>query len=113
MARCRVSSSNWQSTGLQIRGLQVRALPDPLHDTGNSEQMTMALQAQLGKFREAGPRAVNFLGEVWAEMKKVHFPTRKETYAATVVVIVMVAISGLILTAFDWIWAFLANSILR
>src|SRR5262245_46015244 len=25
----RVSSSNWQSTGLQIRGLQVRSLPGP------------------------------------------------------------------------------------
>ena len=49
--------------------------------------MTMALQEQLAKVREVGPASVNFLSEVWAEMKKVHWPTRKETYAATVVVL--------------------------
>ena len=48
----------------------------------------MAVQDQIGKVREAVPRSVTFLQEVWAELKKVHWPTRKETYAATVVVLV-------------------------
>ena len=56
----------------------------------------MALQEQLGRLREAGPRAVNFLGEVWAEMKKVHWPTRKETYAATVVVLVVTVLVAVV-----------------
>src|SRR2546429_7568633 len=30
---CRVSSSNGQSTGIQIRGVQGRILPDPLRGT--------------------------------------------------------------------------------
>jgi len=81
--------------------LQVRSLPDPLHDTSSGEHMTMALQEQLGKLREAGPRAVNFLGEVWAEMKKVHWPTRKETYAATMVVLVVTVIVAVYLGAVD------------
>jgi preprotein translocase subunit SecE len=51
--------------------------------------------------------------EVTRELEKVTWPTRKETYAATVVVIVMVAISALVLTTFDYIWAFLANWILH
>ena len=56
----------------------------------------MALQEQIGKVRDAVPRTVNFLGEVWAELKKVHWPTRKETYAATVVVLVVtVIVSGI------------------
>jgi len=62
----------------------------------------MALQEQLGKIREAGPRAVNFLGEVWAEMKKVQFPTRQETYAATVVVLVVVVIVATYLGVVDF-----------
>lgn len=49
----------------------------------------MALQEQLGKLRETGPRTVTFLGEVWAEMRKVHWPAPKETYAATLVVLVV------------------------
>ena|SRR2546421_1299776 len=51
--------------------------------------------------------------EVTRELEKVSWPTRKETSAATVVVIVTVTISALVLTAFDWIWAFLANWILH
>jgi preprotein translocase subunit SecE len=74
--------------------------------------MTMALQEQLGKLREAGPRAVNFLGEVWAEMKKVHWPTRKETYAATVVVLVVTVIVALFLGVVDFAVSHLVQAIL-
>ena len=62
----------------------------------------MALQEQLGKLREAGPRTVTFLGEVWAEMKKVHWPTRKETYAATIVVLVVTVIVSVFLGVVDF-----------
>ena len=87
MVWCRVSSSNWQSTGLQIRGLQVRALPDPPDHELSDKRLRMALQGQIEKIRDVVPRTVNFLSEVWAELKKVHWPTRKETYAATIVVV--------------------------
>ena len=62
----------------------------------------MALQEQWGKIRESGPRLVNFLGEVWAEMKKVHWPTRKETYAATVVVLVVTVLVATFLGVVDF-----------
>ena len=64
MAWCRVSSSNWQSTGLQIRGLQVRILPDPPHDAMNDT------------LKQPVTRSVEFLQECWVELKKVHWPTR-------------------------------------
>jgi preprotein translocase subunit SecE len=51
--------------------------------------------------------------EVTRELEKVTWPTRKETSAATLVVIVTVAIAALVLTAFDWIWMSLANWILQ
>jgi len=49
--------------------------------------LRMALQGQIEKVRDVVPRTVNFLSEVWSELKKVHWPTRKETYAATIVVL--------------------------
>jgi preprotein translocase subunit SecE len=52
--------------------------------------------------REAGPRSVTFLQEVWAELKKVHWPGRKETYAATLVVLVIVSIVALFLGTVDF-----------
>jgi len=51
--------------------------------------------------------------DVTRELEKVTWPTRKETSAATVVVLVTVLISALILSGFDAIWAFFTNWFLR
>jgi preprotein translocase subunit SecE len=51
--------------------------------------------------------------EVTEELKKVNWPTRKETYYATIVVIVMVLISTVVLSMFDAIWGFLAGKVLK
>ena len=52
-------------------------------------------------------RSVEFLQECWIELKKVHWPTRKETQAATLVVIVGVtlvaAYLGIVDTVLSWI----------
>src|SRR6516225_9182003 len=47
--------------------------------------------------------------EVTRELEKVTWPTRKETSAATVVVIVTVLISALVLSGFDAIWAYFTH----
>jgi preprotein translocase subunit SecE len=51
--------------------------------------------------------------DVTAELEKVTWPSRKETYAATVVVIVTVTISSIILWGFDTLWGSLANLVMR
>lgn len=61
----------------------------------------MALQEQLEKLKEAGPRAGRFLGDVRDELKKVHWPSSKETYAATVVVLVVLVIMATFLGVVD------------
>jgi preprotein translocase subunit SecE len=43
---------------------------------------------------------------VWAELRKVHWPTRQETLAATVVVIIVVMIVSLWLGAVDAVISF-------
>jgi preprotein translocase subunit SecE len=73
----------------------------------------MALQEQLTKAREIVPRSITFLQEVWAELKKVHWPSRTETYAATVVVVAVVAIVALFLGGVDLIVSQLIQLILR
>jgi preprotein translocase SecE subunit len=44
-----------------------------------------------------------FMNEVMTELARVTFPTPKETMNATVVVIVMVLVSGMILGLFDYL----------
>ena len=51
--------------------------------------------------------------DVTRELEKVTWPSKKETYYATIIVIVTVLIATLILSCFDLIWAFLAGKILK
>ena len=45
--------------------------------------------------------ALQFFEESWQELKKVHWPSRKETYAATVVVILVVVLISVYLALVD------------
>lgn len=73
----------------------------------------MALQEQINKARDVVPRSMTFLQEVWAELKKVHWPSRKETYAATAVVLVVVTLVALFLGVVDFVVSQLIQLILR
>jgi preprotein translocase subunit SecE len=73
----------------------------------------MALQEQISKARDIVPRTVTFLQEVWTECKKVYWPSRKETYAATVVVLVVVGIVAVFLGTMDAALSQIIQAILR
>ena len=73
----------------------------------------MALQEQISKARDLVPRSVTFLQEVWAELKKVHWPSRKETYTATAVVLVVVSIVAMFLGTVDYALSQAIQAILR
>ena len=72
----------------------------------------MALQDQWRNTRDSVLRAVDFFGEVWAELKKVHFPTRKETYAATIVVLVVTVLVAVFLGVVDFAVSHVVQAIL-
>ena len=68
-----------------------------------------ALETVRGPIARAG----QFLEECWAELKRVHFPTRKETQAATLVVIVSVAVVGVYLGVVDFVLSSVIHRVLR
>jgi preprotein translocase subunit SecE len=51
--------------------------------------------------------------EVILEIKKVIWPSRKDTVAMSIVVVVMVIISGLIVSSFDFISGYLINFMMK
>ena len=53
-------------------------------------------------FQRPTEHSRQFLDECWAELKKVHWPTRKETYSATVIVIVAVVVVAAYLGLVDF-----------
>lgn len=68
-----------------------------------------ALETVKGPLARAG----QFLEECWTELKRVHFPTWKETRAATIVVILSTAVVGVYLGAVDFLLSNLIHRVLR
>ena len=60
-------------------------------------------------WRNARAQAVSL--EVAGELKKVTWPTLRETRAATVAVLVATVIAAAILGVFDWVWAAISSRI--
>lgn len=58
-------------------------------------------------------RARLFLEESWNELRRVHFPNRKETQAATLVVIISVAVVGLYLGVVDLALSWVIHRVLH
>ena len=56
-------------------------------------------------------RVYTLAHEIASELKKVTWPTKKETQLGTIVVIVMVIVSAIILGLFDAVWAYLTDAI--
>ena len=57
-------------------------------------------------------RTFSLASEIVGELRKVTWPTRKETSQATVVVIILVIICAFILGMFDFFWSWATNLLL-
>jgi preprotein translocase subunit SecE len=55
----------------------------------------------IEKAQDGVRRLSEFFQEAWQELRKVHWPSRKETYAATLVVIIVVVLVSLYLAVID------------
>ena len=56
----------------------------------------------MAKAREWLDQATQFFKEVWIELKKVHWPSWKETRAATIVVVIVVMAFAVFLGLVDF-----------
>ncbi len=77
-----------QSERARARTRQVKPAGQPKSQTGQKRE------------RRGGMRA--FIGECYAELRKVDWPSRTQLISATVVVIIAVAIVGAYLFVVDW-----------
>jgi len=57
----------------------------------------------LGKIQDGVRQGTDFIRESWQELQKVYWPSRKETYAATAVVIIVVILISIYLAAVDFV----------
>ena len=57
----------------------------------------------IQKLQNGIQHLTEFVLESWQELKKVYWPTRKETYAATAVVIIVVILISIYLAGVDFV----------
>jgi preprotein translocase subunit SecE len=57
----------------------------------------------IQKLQDGVRHLTEFVLESWQELKKVYWPTRKETYAATAVVIIVVILISIYLAGVDFV----------
>lgn len=57
-------------------------------------------------------QANQFMNEVVVELSRVTWPTQKETASATMIVIIMVVVSGMVLGLLDYLWTTLLKWVL-
>jgi preprotein translocase subunit SecE len=53
-----------------------------------------------------------FLQESWTELRKVHWPSRREAQATTSVVVIVVVLAAGYLGAVDWVLSIFVNRLL-
>ena len=73
----------------------------------------MALQEQIDKAREAVPRSITFFQEVAVELRKVHWPSRKESTVATAVVVAITIFMAAYLGLVDFLLTQAVHFVLR
>ena len=66
----------------------------------------------LESLKQPVTRSREFLEECWVELKKVHWPSRKETQAATPVVIIGVVIVAVYLGIVDFVLSWVISKAL-
>ncbi len=75
--------------------------------------LPIAIGFGLFLFLQFSPKILTWGEEVVSEVKKVVFPSRKDTTGMTVVVLIFVFISSIIVTVFDFGSAWFINGIIK
>jgi preprotein translocase SecE subunit len=89
-----------------IWGYFIKHPPELIISAGSA-----VLAITVGIIAYRNERLYTLATEVAAELKKVNWPTGKETQAATVIVVVTVVIAAVILGLFDGAWSWVTDQI--
>ena len=82
-------------------------------DATLSNGIPVAIGAVVFLILQLNAKTVGYMDNVVGELKKVVWPSRKDTGLMTVVVVIMLLISGVVVGLYDAIWAYVINYFLK
>ena len=83
---------------------KVETAARPQDQTRQPDKSREARKARTGTHRKDN-RIVRYFRQTWAELKKVHWPTRREATNLTIIVLVVTAAMSAFLGLMDWLSA--------
>ncbi len=69
---------------------------------GNNKDNNKEKELKAKDAKKKNSRVKSFFRGVWSELKKVHWPTKKQLVTYTGVVILAVLVMALAISVFDW-----------
>ncbi len=100
--------------GKRNADFQAPATPARSRERRQQQQVRPAQQSksQAGAQRERRGGFRSFIGESYAELRKVEWPTQRQLLSATIVVIIAIAVVGAYLAAADFVFSRLVRDVL-
>lgn len=85
----------------------------PAVKENNKEEKSVARPGRPNLFRRAGDGIKQYVNETTGELRKVSWPTRKEAWSLTVIVLIVTGVMSAVLGSFDYLFSKLFELILR
>ncbi len=82
-------------------------------EQNNKEEKSVARAGRPNFFQRAGEGIKRYFNETIGELRKVSWPTRKEAWSLTVIVLIVTGIMSALLGSFDYIFSKLFEFVLQ
>jgi preprotein translocase SecE subunit len=96
----------------QGAGEQPKALQRARSRQAQVRPASQPVKSQGGQRRVPGVGTKRFIGESWAELKKVEWPGQAQLVQGTAVVLIACMIVGVFLYANDLVWKYVVHNVL-
>lgn len=82
-------------------------------EQNNKEEKSVARAGRPNIFQRAGEGIKRYFNETVGELRKVSWPTRKEAWSLTVIVLIVTGVMSAVLGSFDYIFSKLFEFVLQ
>lgn len=97
----------------QAKPVEKETKPAVKEQNNNKEDKSVARAGRPNFFQRAGEGIKRYFNETVGELRKVSWPTRKEAWSLTVIVLIVTGVMSAVLGSFDYIFSKIFEFVLQ
>jgi len=97
----------------QAKPVEKETKPAVKEQNNNKEEKSVARAGRPNIFQRAGEGIKHYFNETVGELRKVSWPTRKEAWSLTVIVLIVTGVMSAVLGSFDYIFSKIFEFVLQ